>query len=200
MRRAAAPTLLPVAALAAIAFGMCAPREQNGGVSAPAVESATLASAAAPPLETATLAPVVAAAKPAAAPLKKAAAAPKKKKKQKRLQADVKTSDFEVSSVAVKRRGYTAQIDGWIRNTRRGTLAQPLLRYDLRDGDGNVLHSGTFTPVDATGPVWLGADDLGLKRVPFTAQIELADARTAGMAPLSAKVTVIDVVDAKPAR
>ena len=123
--------------------------------------------------------------------------------KKKKLRADVATKDFEVSGVAVSESGYRARIDGWIRLTRKGALAQPRLAFDLKDGDGNVIRRGQFTPVDATGPVWLGYDALGLKRVPFSTTVDLrADGGVLPAVPprpYSASVRVADVIDAKPA-
>lgn len=135
---------------------------------------------------------------------KVAVAKPKRKaKKKKKLRANVATKDFVVSGVSVSERGYQAKIDGWVRLTRKGALAQPLLAFDLTDGDGNLIHRGTFTPMDSSGPVWLGFDELGLKRVPFSTTVDL---RAEGGVlpavpprPYSASVRVAEVIDAKPA-
>lgn len=128
-----------------------------------------------------------------------ARATPRKKK----LRADVVPEDFEVTGVSVSETGYRARIDGWVRLTRKGTLAQPRLSFDLKDGAGRLIRSGSFTPVDETGPIWLGYDALGLKRVPFSTTVDL---RAVGGVlpavpprPYSANVRVAEVVDAKPA-
>lgn len=135
---------------------------------------------------------------------KVAVAKPKRKtKKKKKLRVDVATKDFVVSGVSVSERGYQAKIDGWVRLTRKGALAQPLLAFDLTDGDGNLIHRGSFTPMDSSGPVWLGFDELGLKRVPFSTTVDL---RAEGGVlpavpprPYAASVRVAEVIDAKPA-
>jgi len=126
-------------------------------------------------------------------------------RKKKKLRADVVPKDFVVSGVSVSQTGYTAKIDGWVRMTRKGALAQPRMTFDLKDGNGDLIHAGSFTPVDATGPVWLGYDQLGLKRVPFTMTVDLR-AENGGVLPsvpprpYSASVRVAEVIDAKPTR
>lgn len=144
-----------------------------------------------------------AAPKPAAKPKLVAVTTPRPVRKKK-LRADVVTKDFVVSNVSVSERGYKATIDGFVRMTRKGALAQPLLSFDLTDGEGNVIHRGSFTPMDTSGPAWLGYDELGLKRVPFSTTVDL---RAEGGVlpavpprPYSASVRVAEVIDAKPAK
>jgi hypothetical protein len=197
--------LYGAAALAALAalVGTCSGPARN--VTAPAraaapVETALAIAEAAPVTPAAT--PVAAvSARPVAKPKVAVAAVPKPVKKK--LRADVATKDFVVSNVSVSERGYKATIDGFVRMTRKGALAQPLLSFDLTDGSGNVIHRGSFTPMDTSGPAWLGYDELGLKRVPFSTTIDL---RAEGGVlpsvpprPYSASVRVAEVIDAKPA-
>lgn len=147
-------------------------------------------------------APVIATPKKPAPAKKIAAVAPKKKQK---LRADVAPKDFEVSGVSVSQTGYTAKIDGWVRMTRKGALAQPRMTFDLKDRNGDLIRAGSFTPVDVTGPVWLGYDSLGLKRVPFSTTVDLR-AENGGVLPsvpprpYSASVRVAEVIDARPSK
>ena len=126
-------------------------------------------------------------------------------KKKKKLRADVAPKDFVVSGVSVSQAGYTAKIEGWVRMTRKGALAQPRMTFDLTDGNGDLIRAGSFTPVDATGPVWMGYDSIGLKRVPFTTTVDLR-AENGGVLPsvpprpYSASVRVAEVIDAKPSK
>lgn len=135
----------------------------------------------------------------------KASVANNEKKSKKKLRADVAPKDFEVSGVSVSQTGYTAKIEGWVRMTRKGALAQPRMTFDLKDGNGDLIRAGSFTPIDATGPVWLGYDELGLKRVAFTTTVDLR-AENGGVLPLvpprpySASVRVAEVIDAKPSK
>lgn len=142
--------------------------------------------------------------KPTSTP-KPAKVAVAKKKSKKKLRADVAPKDFEVSGVSVSQTGYTAKIEGWVRMTRKGALAQPRMTFDLKDGNGDLIRAGSFTPLDATGPVWLGYDELGLKRVAFTTTVDLR-AENGGVLPsvpprpYSASVRVAEVIDAKPSK
>lgn len=144
--------------------------------------------------------------KPTPAAKKKPVAAPTPapKKKKKKLFADVDPKDFVVSNVSVSESGYKARIEGYVRMTRKGALAQPLMTFDLKDGNGARIHTGTFTPMDASGPAWIGYDELGLKRVPFTTTVDLrADGGVLPAVPprpYSASVRVAEVIDAKPAK
>ena len=196
--------------VAVVAFALAALVKCSGAF-APAAPIAELVVPVSPtPIE------IVAVATPEPTPMatakKKAAPAPKPAatklavaKKKKKLRADVAPKDFVVSGVSVSQTGYTAKIDGWVRMTRKGALAQPRMTFDLKDGNGDLIHAGSFTPVDATGPVWLGYDQLGLKRVPFSMTVDLR-AENGGVLPsvpprpYSASVRVAEVIDAKPSK
>lgn len=191
-----------IAALAIAVVVKCA-----GNVTPPVAPVAAIVIPATPTPEPAATptAIVVAKKKPAPTPTpaaKKKVAVAKKKKK---LRADVAPKDFVVTGVSVSQTGYTAKIEGWVRMTRKGALAQPRMTFDLTDGNGDLIHAGSFTPVDATGPVWMGYDSLGLKRVPFTTTVDLR-AEHGGVLPsvpprpYSASVRVAEVIDAKPSK
>lgn len=202
---------------AAVLAALAALVKCNGPVSdvaAPVLAAPEPPVAAAPPVVVAEAAPGTPAPTPAVAKAKVASkavtkpkvaavATPKPVRKKKKLRADVATKDFVVSNVSVSERGYKATIDGFVRMTRKGALAQPLLSFDLTDGDGNVIHRGSFTPMDTSGPAWLGYDELGLKRVPFSTTVDLrADGGVLPAVPprpYSASVRVAEVIDAKPA-
>lgn len=191
-----------------------------GGIGERVTEVAAVDPIAPPAIETPSVvpaippAPIATPAKKKAAPVaiatkKKAAPTPApvvvtKKKARKKLRADVDTKDFVVSDVSVSETGYKARIEGYVRLTRKGALAQPLMTFELKDGNGARIHEGTFTPMDASGPAWIGYDELGLKRVPFTTTVDLrADGGVLPAVPprpYSASVRVADVIDAKPAK
>ena len=114
---------------------------------------------------------------------------------------NVLPSDFRVREVTVRERaGSRATIHGWLAMEKPGVLAQPLLAYELRDADGAVVRTGTFTPLDASGgSTWIGDSAGGLRRVEFFAELDLAGRTPNALPPRpwSATAHVISIVDSK---
>lgn len=106
----------------------------------------------------------------------------------------VSPADFRIREVTVREGiGGRATIHGWLAMEKPGVLAQPRLAYELRDADGAVVRTGT---IDST---WVGDSAGGLKRVEFTAELDLAGGtpRALPPRPWSATARVVSVVDAK---
>lgn len=109
---------------------------------------------------------------------------------------------FRVSEVVVAEDGARATIRGFLTLEKRGVTAQPLLRYELLDRDGTTVRTGTFTPMDANGPLWVGYGFQGLRRSAFANTIDLRGNLPGRLPPrpYSARVRVVRVIDARAER